>query len=113
MEIKVSKAGTYYLRAFALDSFDGRVWHRATHTDIIGESASQMMPFYIAERHNEAFSRGGADAVSMVIKHINESNIAHYIPYYSAEQQTDAFDEYEILLYHNAGKSVSELAAEL
>jgi len=92
MEITASEPGTFYLRGYSMQHFNGRSWDvRDTDMEFFGdgfrdplEDVARDMPAYIANLYQFVSTYGMPASVSMTIKRTGDStpNIT-YRPYYS------------------------------
>ena len=84
LEITASQPGTFYLRGFSLQSFDGRAWsHNSDEQPIPVESFYRRMPALIAETYCRYYPDGAPAVASMSIDRTGEISDMIYQPYFS------------------------------
>ena len=96
LDITANGAGSFYLKGYSMDSFDGRSWlsdKRHSPTNTIGheETQSSAMPVYVAIVYSNMFPNRAPPIVEMTIRKIGDAseNIS-YMPYYSVPHWQNA-----------------------
>ena len=99
LEITSSISGTFYLRGFSVQSFNGREWRTNSETHaLLSEALSMAMPAYIVARHNAVFEQAAmTNSGTMTIKATGDATGIAYQPYYSA---APAYMENDIWTVH-------------
>ena len=89
LEVTASQAGTYYLRGYSLQQFDGRAWHTNPDTQRTDEEnyISQMtadiaLQYYIYNLNSGSYAGESGIKSMTIIKTGDRSDLA-YLPYYS------------------------------
>jgi len=85
LEINASKAGTYYLRGYSMQYFDGRTWSVDSFSLLPDEDLATAMPAMILAEYNR-INNDYRSQVNMIITNTgidDSSDNTVYIPYYS------------------------------
>ena len=111
LEVAASKAGTYYLRGYSMQHFDGRSW--SVNSDSLGypdEYNARLMPLAIQRAYNYLYPDNEFRNVTMVISEtaaVRQSPDIVYTPYYVIPYE-NAENRYWYEFFH-AEESVLEL----
>ena len=86
LEITSTVAGTFYLRGFSMQEFDGRSWLYDADA-VYGPNSIDMglleTPARIAERYGELYPRNAPLLASMAVRKTTDQSTFGYYPYYS------------------------------
>ena len=83
LELTTTVAGTFYIRGYAMQDFDGRTWSNTVNTWQFPELMSLEKPALIAKAYAE-LNRGDAPEYAvMSIKKTGDQSDIYYYPYYS------------------------------
>ena len=119
LEVIATEPGTFYLRGYSMDHFDGRSWLANSATaQYQDEDIARGMPAQIAELYTMNRSTSDVSAVGMIINNIRDYSKLSYIPYYSSKAlPIEMFEEinmrYPGVAFFHIQKSVHELNNEV
>ena len=101
LKVTASQAGTFYLRGFSMQSFDGREWHTGSYAQALqAESAQDGMPATIAAIYSWRYTGSGPSSVSMTIDRTGDSTGVTYQPYYCPNIPPIQGDPYTVDFYY-------------
>lgn len=116
LEVTVSEPGTYYIRGFAMQRFDGRTWRDRTYTPAPWLSSDAeiyaiSLPASICAVYNRLAPEDALPELLMSIERTGDaSRDSYYYPYYTfPTQMADDFN----WLFFNPDVSILELADRL
>ena len=84
LEVRASQAGTFYLRGFSMQDFDGSGWRgNSDEQPFYVESFYRGMPALIADLYGSSYPDIAPPALSMTIERTGEVSNMIYQPYFS------------------------------
>jgi hypothetical protein len=83
LEITSSVAGTFYLRGYSMQQFDGRTWHNNTDVPLPQEAQAMSSPGIIASLAKNNFGEDAPLFATMAITKTGDNSDVRYYPYYS------------------------------
>ena len=112
LEINSSQAGTFYLRGYSMQLFDGREWSNNPDISVYHEEEiSMMIPVTIAEIYGQHHPDDLPATVSMVVTMTGDSSNIIYQPYYTYDAYP--FDGFYFLDFYHLGNSIFDMAFAL
>ena len=112
LEVTATHAGTFYLRGYSMQRFDGNSWTLRTDDSVLSEDYwARATPAFIASVHEEFFPDSPVVNAGIVIGRAGDvTRDVHYTPYYSFPKfwldEPGVFDFYHV-------DDIIELYAEL
>ena len=83
LEVTATHAGTFYLRGYSMQSFDGRTWENQTESNSSFEELSIERPAMIAQEFGELYPEEAPQHVIMALHKTGDRSDLVYYPYYS------------------------------
>jgi len=112
LEVNANYPGTYYLRGYSMQRFDGSSWTLRTDDSVLSDDYwSRATPAYLASVHKELFEDSPVTKVHISVARAGDiTRDVHYTPYYGFPkywlEEPSYFDFYQ-------AKDIIELYAEL
>ena len=107
LEVTSTEAGTFYLRGYAMRTFDGRDWRDA-------EDLNEVMPLeaesILIQRYDQLFPESAPATAAMTIKKTGDVSDLNYYPYYSYNHTNEEPDDVNFFILKD---SLPDLAAAL
>ena len=101
LEITATQPGTFYLKGFSMQSFNGREWHlNPSARPSSDESLSDWMPMLIAELYTLNYPDKAQLSASMTIARTGDRSDIVYWPYYSLPVSQAASYPYTVDFYY-------------
>lgn len=86
LEITTTEPGTFYIRGYSMQSFDGRSWRVSDTDESLNAAAARGMPAQIAYLYNLIHSNNGAvPLVGITINRTGDITNVEYEPYYTID----------------------------
>ena len=83
LDVRASQAGTYYLKGYSMQQFDGRAWHGNPESQREDEEIWLMCAASdITKLHNLVNGNNGAPTVNMSVSRVGDKSGLTYLPYY-------------------------------
>jgi len=85
LQVTATHAGTFYLRGYSMQRFDGNSWTLRTDDSVLSDDYwARATPAYIASVHEEFFPDSPVTDVGIVVSRSGDvTRDVHYTPYYS------------------------------
>jgi len=112
LEVTATHAGTFYLRGYSMQRFDGNSWTLRTDDSVLSDDYwARATPAFIASVHEEFFPDSPVENAGIVVSRAGDATRdVYYTPYYSFpkfwQEEPGVFDFYQV-------DDVIELYAEL
>ena len=104
LKVTASQEGTFYLRGFSMESFNGREWRDSSDTHpLSAETLQNGWPAMIADMYGRYYPAGKPAVVSMTVDRTGDSSDIIYRPYYSLPLSQSQSDPYTVDFYFVEG----------
>ena len=103
LEVSATKPGTYYLRGYSMQQFDGRSWTvNSDKLELAGELVSRAMPAAIILEYGTYNRSFAPESASMSIRKVGAGRFSGdmaFLPYYSFAPPVSGNDSYNVHFY--------------
>ena len=84
LEVIATEPGTFYLRGYSLQHFEGRSWYRNTETiRLYDDETARSIPAMIAHMYGSGDTGEAPRLTGIVINRTGDASDVDYVPYYS------------------------------
>ena len=88
LEVTTTLAGTFYLRGYSMNLFDGRSWQSRVNNSF--DQDALTLPALIVEKYGEIYPKDAPTYASILIRKTGDQSFLDYYPYYSLHRRVSS-----------------------